>query len=121
MLELAPLVDEGVAAVKVSSMKAGDLLGIMRRMRAVGVLARTARAVAALARAPRPSKRQTQDQEDQMGDHNEDDSPENDERMRVELERRYDCLQRVIEKKRAAGWHVVRGVAPVDGESLRAA
>ncbi|HEY1225486.1 MAG TPA: hypothetical protein VGE54_09685 [Brevundimonas sp.] len=117
---LAPMIDEAVAALKAAPLEPGDVPAVEKRARAIGVIARSARAVAALAGSPRRPSR-AQDQEDEMGEHERDDSPENLARLRAELESRLDCLHAVIEKKRLAGWTVTRATAPGDGEPLRAA
>lgn len=117
---LAPIIDDAVAALKAAPLTPGDVAAVEKRVRAVGVIARSARAVAALAGSPRrPSG--PKDQEEEMGEHERDDSPENLARLRAELESRLDSLHAVIEAKRLAGWTVVRATAPGDREPLRAA
>ena len=94
--DFMPMIDESVAVVKAAILPAGDVAAAVRRARAVGVLARSVRAVAVLALSPR-SRRDRQPEEDEMK--HRDDSPENLERMRVELEARLDRLNAAFEAK----------------------
>ncbi len=90
------IVDTDVVILKAASPAAGDLGAAERRVRAVGVFARSVRAVVALS----PSSRSGGDrqlEEDEMKPR--DDSPENLERMRAELEARLDRLNAVLEAK----------------------
>lgn len=90
------MVDEDVAVAKAMTSAPGDLTAAERRARAVGVFARSVRAVVALSPPSRPSG-DRQLEEDEMK--HRDDSPENLERMRAELEARLDRLNAVLEAK----------------------
>ena len=112
------IVDTDVGILKAASPAAGDLGAAERRVRAVGVFARSVRAVVALS----PSSRSGGDrqlEEDEMKPR--DDSPETLERMRAELETRLDRLNAVLEAK---GIVVEPGCWPVaraDREPVHAA
>ena len=90
------MIDEDVAVAKALTPEAGDLAAAVRRTRAVGVFARSVRAVVALT-PPSRSGGDRQLEEDEMK--HRDDSPENLERMRAELEARLDRLNAVLESK----------------------
>ncbi len=90
------MIDEDVAVAKAVTSVVGDLGAAERRARAVGVFARSVRAVVALSPPPR-SGGDRQLEEDEMKQR--DDSPENLERMRAELEARLDRLNAVLEAK----------------------
>lgn len=90
------IVDTDVVILKAASPAAGDLGAAERRVRAVGVFARSVRAVVALS-PPSRSGGDRQLEEDEMK--HRDDSPENLERMRAELEARLDRLNAVLESK----------------------
>ena len=112
------MIDEDVAVAKALTPEAGDLAAAVRRTRAVGVFARSVRAVVALSPPPR-SGGDRQLEEDEMK--HRDDSPENLERMRAELETRLDRLNAVLEAK---GIVVEPGCWPVarpDREPVHAA
>ena len=94
--EFMAMIDESVAVVKGVALAAGDVGTAVIRARAVGVLARSVRAVAALSRSPR-ARSARPPEEDEMK--HRDDSPENLERMRAELEARLDRLNAVFEAK----------------------
>ena len=90
------MIDEDVALMKAMAAKPGDLIVAARRIRAVGAAARSVRAVMALS-PPSRSGGDRQLEEDEMK--HRDDSPENLERMRAELEARLDRLNAVLEAK----------------------
>ncbi len=90
------IVDEDVVVLKAAKPAAGDLAAAERRVRAVGVFARSVRAVVALS-PPLRSGGDCQLEEDEMK--HRDDSPENLERMRADLETRLDRLNAVLESK----------------------
>ena len=90
------MIDEDVAVAKAVTSETGDLGAAERRVRTVGVFARSVRAVVALSPPPR-SGGDRQLEEDEMK--HRDDSPENLERMRAELETRLDRLNAVLESK----------------------
>lgn len=90
------IVDEDVVVLKAAKPAVGDLAGAVRRVRAVGVFARSVRAVVVLS-TPSRSGGHRQLEEDEMK--HRDDSPENLERMRAELEARLDRLNAVLEAK----------------------
>ena len=90
------MIDEDVAVAKAVTSETGDLGAAERRARTVGVFARSVRAVVALSPPPR-SGGDRQLEEDEMK--HRDDSPENLERMRAELETRLDRLNAVLESK----------------------
>ena len=91
-----PLIDETVDVLEARRLEQGDVAGAERQARTVGVIARSARVVQALVPAPRGG-------DDPKAEENEmkhrDDSPENLERMRAELEARLDRLNAVLESK----------------------
>lgn len=90
------MIDEDVAIAKAMTPEAGDLAAAVRRTRAVGVFARSVRAVVALS-PPSRSGGGRQSEEDEMK--HRDDSPENLERIRADLETRLDRLNAVLEAK----------------------
>ena len=90
------MIDEDVVVLKAAKPAADDLGAAERRARTVGVFARSVRAVVALSPPPR-SGGDRQLEEDEMK--HRDDSPENLERMRAELETRLDRLNAVLESK----------------------
>ena len=90
------MIDEVVAVAKAVTSETGDLGAAERRARTVGVFARSVRAVVALSPPPR-SGGDRQLEEGEMK--HRDDSPENLERMRAELETRLDRLNAVLESK----------------------
>lgn len=90
------IVDADVVVLKAAKPAADDLPAAERRVRAVGVFARSVRAVVALS-PPLRSGGDRQLEEDEMK--HRDDSPENLERMRAELEARLDRLNTVLESK----------------------
>ncbi|GLS01339.1 hypothetical protein GCM10007859_13520 [Brevundimonas denitrificans] len=90
------IVDEDVVVLKAARPAVDDLAAAVRRVRAVGVFARSVRAVVALSPPPR-SGGDRHPEEDEMK--HRDDSPENLERMRAELETRLDRLNAVLEAK----------------------
>lgn len=101
------IVDEDVVVLKAAKPAVDDLAAAVRRVRAVGVFARSVRAVVVLS-PPSRSGGDRQLEEDEMK--HRDDSPENLERMRTELEARLDRLNAVLEAK---GIVVAPGCWPV--------
>lgn len=90
------MIDESVAVVKGLTLEPGDVKTAVIRARAVGVLARSVRAVTAL--SPSLRRRGARlPEEDEMK--HRDDSPENLERMRIELEARLGRLNATLEAK----------------------
>lgn len=116
---LKPVIDDCVAAVTADTLTHGDVAGAERKARAVGVIARSARAVASL--APKPPSRPAAKQEDDMIDDDRDDSPESLDRIRTELESRLDGLRAVIETKRLACEAGGRRTSQYEDDALRAA
>lgn len=90
------IVDEDVVVLKAAKPAVDDLAAAVRRVRAVGVFARSVRAVVVLS-PPSRSGGDRQLEEDEMK--HRDDSPGNLERMRAELEARLDRLNAVLEAK----------------------
>ena len=90
------IIDEDAVVLKAAKPAADDLAAAVRRVRAVGVFSRSVRAVVALSPLSR-SGGDRQLEEDEMK--HRDDSPENLERMRAELEARLDRLNAVLESK----------------------
>lgn len=90
------MIDEDGAVLKAAPAGPGDVAAAVRRIRAVGVVARSVRAVVALS-PPSRSRGDRQPEEDEMK--HRDDSPENLERLRAELEARLDRLNAVFEAK----------------------
>lgn len=111
---LAPMIDAlagRLAALVAAVVESADLAVLTGWVRAVGATARSTRAVAALTAWPvRRALRPTGIQEDQMSDPNRDDSPENLERLRTELERRMGAVAGSFETK---GLCIVPGRWPV--------
>lgn len=95
--DFMPMIDESVAVLRAAPPASGDIAAAERRGRAVGVLARSVKAVVALSSSPR-SRGERQPEEDEMK--HRDDSPENLERMRAELAARLDRLDATFEAKR---------------------
>ena len=91
-----PLIDETVDVLEGRPLEHGDVAGAERQARTMGVIARSAKAVQALVPAPRGGN-DPEAEEDEMK--HRDDSPENLERMRAELETRLDRLNAVLEAK----------------------
>ena len=115
---LMPIIDRGVVVLKDAPPERGDVAAVERQARSVGVIARSARAIVALTPA-QGGARGAEAEEDEMK--HRDDSPENLERMRAELEARLDRLNAVLEAK---GIVVEPGCWPVaraDRESVQSA
>lgn len=90
------IVDRQMAALNAVETKPGDLLAAQRMLRAVELGVRAAKATAAMVTPPAsPDRGQTT--EDEMIDR--DDSPENLERLRAELESRLSELDAAFEQK----------------------
>ena len=89
------IIDADLAVLKAAAPTAGDLVAAERRVRAAGVFARSGRAVVALSSSPHSGGRQLEEGEMK----HRDDTPENLERMRAELETRLDRLNAVLESK----------------------
>jgi hypothetical protein len=90
------IVDRQMTALNAVETKPGDLLASQRMLRAVDLGVRAAKATAALVTPPTsPDRGQTT--EDEMIDR--DDSPENLERLRTELESRLSELDAALEAK----------------------
>ena len=108
--EFMAIVDEDVVVLKAAKPAAGDLAAAERRVRAVGVFARSVRAVVALSPPLQSGGRQLEEGEMK----HRDDTPENLERMRAELETRLDRLNAVLEAKgivvEPGCWPVARSV-----------
>ena len=94
--QLMPILDREVAALATAKPSVDDLAGIERRSRTVGVIARSAKSVVVMTPASR-SVSEPEPEEDEMK--HRDDSPENLERIRVELEARLDRLNATLEAK----------------------
>ena len=94
--QLMPIIDRGVRVLADEAPSGGDVAGVERQARTVGVIARSARAIMALT-PPSDGASGAAMEEDEMKDR--DDSPENLERMRAELETRLDRLNAVLESK----------------------
>lgn len=90
-----PMIDESVAVLRAVALAPGDMGAAVARARAVGVMARSVRAVVGMVPTTRRADRQVE--EDEMK--HRDDSPENLERMRADLEARLDRLNSVLESK----------------------
>ena len=94
---LKAVVDESVE-VLVAEDKPANTAEVEKRMRTVGVIARTAKFVDDLRR--RACTASPREDEDEMtGGH---DDHERDERLRAQLVERYDQLEGILEQKRAA-------------------
>lgn len=91
-----PIIDRSVVIVADKAPGPGDVAEVERQARTVGVIARSVRAVVALTPASRVATG-AEAEEDEMK--HRDDSPENLERMRAELETRLDRLNAVLEAK----------------------
>ena len=93
--DLMAIIDADLAVLKAAAPTADDLVAAERRVRAAGVFARSGRAVVALSSSPQSGGRQLEEGEMK----HRDDTPENLERMRAELETRLDRLNAVLESK----------------------
>lgn len=93
---LMPIIDRGVLVVEDKVPGPGDVAEVERQARTAGVIARSARAVLTLIPASGGASGAGAE-EDEMK--HRDDSPENLERMRTELETRLDRLNAVLEAK----------------------
>ena len=93
--DLIAIIDADLAVVKAAAPTSGDPGAAERRVRAAGVFARSVRAVVALSPLPKSGGRQLEEGEMK----HRDDTPENLERMRAELETRLDRLNAVLESK----------------------
>ena len=93
--DLMAIIDADLAVLKAAAPTADDLVAAERRVRAAGVFARSGRAVVALSSSPQSGGRQREEGEMK----HRDDTPENLERMRAELETRLDRLNAVLESK----------------------
>ena len=93
--DLMAIIDADLAVLNAAAPTAGDLVAAERRVRAAGVFARSGRAVVALSSSPQSGGRQLEEGEMK----HRDDTPENLERMRAELETRLDRLNAVLESK----------------------
>lgn len=105
---LDPLLDRAVEALESTPLKAGDTLAVQRFVRGLELVARAARTVVGLQCARFRDGPAGPREEDDMDDDERDDSPETLDRLRAELESRLDGLRTTIERKRLAGWTVVR-------------
>jgi hypothetical protein len=117
---LDPMLDHAIAALGAKPPAPGDALGVQRHVRGVELIARAARTLATLIDPP-GRVRGVEQAEDDMKDDDRDDSPEELDRLRAELESRLDSLRATIEAKRLEGWTVVRSPAPGAGEHAGAA
>ena len=108
--DLMAIIDADLAAIKAAAPTSDDPGAAERRVRAVGVFARSVRAVVALSSLPQSGGRQLEEGEMK----HRDDTPENLERMRAELETRLDRLSAVLESKgivvEPGCWPVARSV-----------
>jgi hypothetical protein len=108
--DLMAIMDADLAVVKAAAPTSGDLAAAERRVRTVGVFARSGRAVVALSPPLQSGGRQLEEGEMK----HRDDTPENLERMRAELETRLDRLNAVLEAKgivvEPGCWPVARSV-----------
>lgn len=112
LARLMQATDEAIAVVAAAEPPA-DVAEAEKRGRAIGVLARTAKAVAALAASP---PRRTRDpEEDGMSEDDRELSDDEERTVRAELESRLDHLLGVAERKgfgaAAAGAGAARGAA----------
>ena len=104
---LQAMVDEDMEALKKSPPKAGDVVAIERRTRAIGAMVKTITLVDGM--RPKPPKSPANDNEDDMSedaidDGDDDMDPAEVERLRTELESRLNRLRGHIEAKRLAPW-----------------
>lgn len=113
--------DRGIDALDALPLEPGDALAVQRYVRGVELVARTARAVAALIAPPSRARPQAGEAEDDMNDDDRDDSPENLDRLRAELESRLDRLRATIEAKRVDCLAGSRRLASAEREPVRAA
>lgn len=120
---LMQLTDEAIAVVAAAEPPA-DVAEAEKRGRAIGVLARTAKAVAALAASPPRKPRDPE--EDGMSEDDRDITDDEERTVRAELQSRLDHLLGVAERKgfgaAAAGTRDARGAAAVaegDAEAER--
>jgi len=99
------VLERAAEALEATEMKPGDGLGIQRCVRAAEMLSKAVRVVVFMD-APERSASGSDAAEDDMADY--DDSPETMERLQLELQSRLDRLRATVERKRLAGWTVVR-------------
>lgn len=97
---LDPMLDKAMDALDAIALKAGDTLAVQRYVRGVELVAKAARAVAALISPPGRGRAAVREAEDDMNDHDRDDSPETLDRLRAELESRLDRLHALMEEKK---------------------
>lgn len=99
--DLKPEVDAAVVNLKSNRPKAGDLVQLQRFVRAIEIIARCGQRLVALQvpKATRAARTATPKSEDGMTDDDADDSPETLDQMRVELERRLDRINGMLERK----------------------
>ena len=103
---LQAMVDEDMEALKKSPPKAGDVVAIERRTRAIGAMVKTITLVDGM--RPKPPKSPANDNEDDMSedaidDGDDDMDPAEIATIRAELESRLDRIRAAIETKRVAG------------------
>ena len=117
---LRPLVERSVAALEDTTLEKGKSLEVQRYSRAIELTARCADRVEKMTHLA-PPKRKTETCEDKLSEHDRDDSPENLERIRNELERSLSVVEAGFEKKglvmRPGRWPAPR----TGGEVLRSA
>lgn len=99
------VLNRAAEALEATDMKAGDGLTIQRCVKAAEMLSKAVRVVVFMDAPERPASK-AEAAEDDMIEY--DDSPETMERLQLELQSRLDRLRATIERKRVAGWTVVR-------------
>ena len=99
------VLERAAEALEATEMKPGDGLGIQRCAKAAEMVAKAVRVVVFMD-APERSASKAEAAEDDMIEY--DDSPETMERLQLELQSRLDRLRATVERKRLAGWTLVR-------------
>lgn len=124
LIDLQSIVDDGMTALKATEWKAGDLLALDRKARAVGSVVRMIKLVDGL--RPKSGKSQASDNEEQdMSEdetgHGDDMDPAEVAAIRAELESRLNRIRTFVESKRLAGRPVAFGDDGAAGTDAEAA
>jgi hypothetical protein len=121
---LQAVVDDCVAALVASPLKAGDLMAIERKARSAGVIARTIKLVDGLIPKTRKAAAATEeaaDMSEDMTGHGDEMDPAEVAALRAELESRFHRLRTIIDRKRVAGEPERAGAEGAAGSDAAAA
>ena len=97
---LDPMLDHAAETLEATRLEVGDALAVQRYVRAITLLGSATRTIALLDILPSKTAQGADTAEDSMADHERDDSPENLDRLRDELESRLARLNGIVEQKR---------------------